>query len=179
MKKLFFTIAALTIITASCSLIDKIDELTKFDIPYNTSFEIKAALPVGTKLNIATPPVKTNSEKNFEINNTAKNLVEEVKLTELSLEITAPENENFDFLKSMAIYISAEGLDEIKIASINDIPDGTRKISLVVKDTDLTPYIIGDQISFRTESETVKLTTQTIEVSMHSVFKVDAKILGI
>jgi len=179
MKKQFLIIAALAIITASCSLIDKLDDLTKFDIPYNTSFKIKAALPIGTKLNITTPPVTTNSEEKFEINNTAKNLVEEVKLSELTLEITAPENENFDFLRSMAIYISAEGLDEMKIASISDIPSGAKKISLVVEDTDLTPYIIGDEISFRTESETVKLTTQSIEVSMHSVFKVDAKILGI
>jgi formylmethanofuran dehydrogenase subunit E-like metal-binding protein len=178
MKKHLFTIA-LAILSVSCSLIDKLDDLTKFDIPYDTSFEVKAALPIGTKLNISTPPVKTNSEEHFDINKTAKNLVEEVKLSELTLEITAPDDANFDFLKSMAVYISAEGLEELNIASINAIPSGTKKISLVVEDADLTPYIVGDQITFRTESVTDKLTTQNINISMHSVFRVDAKILGL
>jgi ASC-1-like (ASCH) protein len=95
------------------------------------------------------------------------------------LEITAPSDENFDFLKSVAIYISAKGLDELKIASISDIPEGTKKISLIVEDIDLTQYIIGDEITFRTESETVKLTTQNISIDLHSTFKVDAKILGL
>ena len=179
MKKYLIVFATLSVFLTSCSLFDKLDDLTKFDIPYDTSFEINAALPIGTKLNIATPPIKTNSERTFELKKTRKNLIEEVKLTEVTLKIISPENENFDFLRSMTVYISADGLEELKIASISDIQEGVKKISLIIEDADLTRYIISDKISFRTESVTQKLTTQDISIDLHTVFKVDAKILGI
>ncbi len=183
MKKHFLIIATLAILTASCSLIDKLDDLTKFDLPYDTSFSIEASvelpLPAGKELSIPTPPVSTNSETQFEVNKTAKNLIEEIKLKELSLTVTAPEDGNFDFITSIDLYINAEGLDELKIASATDIPKGSSVIDLTVEDVDLTPYITGNEISFKATTVTGEVVTQSIDINLHSVFHVDAKILGI
>ncbi len=183
MKKQFLIIAAIALLTASCSLIDKLDDLTKFDLPYDTSFNIEASvdvpLPAGQTLSIPTPPISTNSETQFEVNKTAKNLIEEIKLKKLSLTISAPEDGNFDFINSIDLYINAEGMDETKIASATDIPKGSKEINLTVNDVDLTPYITGNEISFKATTVTGEIVTQNIDIDLHSVFHVDAKILGI
>jgi hypothetical protein len=75
-KTLAITLLILTFI--SC---DKIDELTKFDIDYTTNFTIQATTLLGTPFDIVTPETTTNSESEFENNNTNSNLVESVKLT--------------------------------------------------------------------------------------------------
>ncbi len=183
MKKHFFIIAALAVITVSCSLFDKLDELTKFDLPYDTSVNIEASvdlpIPAGQTLSIPTPPITTNSEKQFEVNKTAKNLIEEIKLKELTLKVKTPEDGNFDFMNSIKLYISAEDLDDTLIASATDIPKGTTEINLVVEDVDLTPYITGNEISFKVKTVTGEIVTQNMEIDLHSVFHVDAKILGL
>jgi len=164
-------------------MLDKLDELTKFDLPYDTTINIEASvdLPIeaGQIIDIPTPPITTNSEKQFEVNKTAKNLIEEVKLTELTLKIKTPEDGSFDFMKSIELYIKAEGLEEKLVASASDIPKGTKEVNLTVKDVDLTPYITGDEISFRTKTVTGQIVLDDMQIDLHSVFHVDAKILGL
>ena len=183
MKKHFFIIAALAVITASCSVFDKLDELTKFDLPYDTSVNIEASvklpIPAGQTISIPTPPITTNSEEQFEVNKTAKNLIEEIKLKELTLKVKTPEDGNFDFVNSIELFINAEGLEETKIASASDIQKGTNEINLTVEDVDLTPYITGNEIVFKVKMVTGKIVTQSMEIDIHSVFHVDAKILGL
>ena len=183
MKRHLLIIAVLAVITASCNLFNKLDELTKFDLPYNSSVNIEASvnlpIPAGQVLTIPTPPITTNSEKQFEVNKTAKNLIEEIKLKEMTLKVKTPENGNFDFMKSIKLYISAEDLDDTLIASANDIPKGSKEISLTVEDVDLTPYITGNEISFKVTTVTGEIVTQDMQIDIHSVFHVDAKILGL
>lgn len=182
-KKTFLMLGILAFITASCSFFDKLDELTQFDLPYDTSFNIEASadvpIPVGQTIEIPTPPITTNYEEKFEINKTAKNLIEEITLKQMTLQITTPEDGNFDFIQSIELYIKADGLDEVKIASATDIEKGASVIDLTVSDTDLTPYLTGDEISFRAKAVTGAQVSQDIDIDLNSVFHVDAKILGL
>lgn len=163
-------------IVSSC---DKIDELTKFDMDYRTSVVIESAVGVDLPFDIVTPDVETDSESEFAINDTRKDLIEEIQLKTLRLEITAPEGEDFSFLESLEIFISAEGLEEIQIASITEVPESVAILDLDTSDSDLQEYIKKDAFSLRLNTVTDEVLTSDITLDVFCVFFVDAKILGI
>ncbi len=160
----------------------KIDKLTQFDLDYTTVVTIKSAaiINLNTPFNFYTPPIKTNSSSEMEVNNSRKDLVEQIKVKELKMKIKAPEGGTFDFLKSIRIFVSAEGLDEKMIAWKTDMKDdGSTTITLETSDDNLRDYILQDSFQFRTETVTDQVLTQDTDIEIDAVFWVDAKILGI
>lgn len=128
--KHFIIILFLIFFGTSCDKIkDALDELTKFEMEYNKSITISSTVNINIPFDIITPEIESNSESTFESNNTHKDLIEEIKLIELNLELTSPEENDFGFIKSLEIYITAEGLEETKIAWIEDIPEDIGKQS--------------------------------------------------
>ncbi len=178
MKRLFLTVIVFTFLfSQSCKEVDK---LTQFTISNDSEATIPATLGINLPIDIWTPDIPTNSESEFESNNTAKDLIEHITLKSLKIDITSPESATFDFLKNIEIYISAEGLDEKKIAWLNDIPKtGLRTIDLETSSDDLQEYIKKDKYKLRTKTVTRELISQDTDIKIHAVFWVDAKILGI
>ena len=158
---------------------NKLDKLTQFDIEYNESVVIESLIGINLPFNILTPDIETNSESTFEVNDTRKDLIEEIILTTLELTITSPSNADFSFLKSINVYISADGLSEVKIAWKNNIPSNATVLKLDLTEVDLKEYIKADKFSLRLNTETDELLTSDHHIDIHSVFFVDAKILGI
>jgi hypothetical protein len=62
-------------------------------------------------------------------------------LKALELVVLTPEGETFEFLDSIRIEISAEGLDKQIIARLDDVPSAARLSLNVLPDVDLLPYI--------------------------------------
>jgi len=177
MKKLLFIIVAVLVIVQSCKEVNK---LTQFSISNNSTATIPATLGIDLPIDIWTPDIPTNSETEFKSNNTAKNLVQHITLTSLSVEITSPESSTFDFLKNIEIYISADGLAEKKIAWLDNIPQtGLKTIDLTVSSDDLQEYIKKDKYKLRTKTVTRELISHDTDIAIHAKFWVDAKILGI
>ena len=159
---------------------DKLSELTKFDLVYNSRVVIESTGNINLPFDIVTPDVETNSESEFAINDTRKDLIEEVKLKELQLEILTPSDGNFSFLESVEIFITAEGLSEVSIASSTDISASTGNIlNLDVSDVDIKEYIKKDKFKLRLNTITDEVIRENHEIDVKSVFKVDAKILGL
>lgn len=176
MRNLVIGMAAFVLLLAC----DKIDELTKFDITYKSEVTIPGTVGVDLPFDIFTPDVETNSESEFEVNDTRKDLIEEIRLTELTLKITSPEEADFSFLESIEIYIYAEDLDEIKIAEKTDIdPDTGDVLDMDVIDVDLQEYIKKDKFNLRLNTVTDEVISSDHEIEVSSTFFVDAKILGI
>jgi len=164
---------------SSCKQLDK---LTQFDLDYTTDVSIKSntIVNLNTPFSFYTPAIKTNSESELAVNDSRKDLVEQIKVKELKMKITAPAEQNFDFLKSIKLYISAEGLEEKMIAWKTDmIDDGATTITLDTSDDNLKDYILKDSFQLRTETVTDQLITQDTDIKIDAVFWVDAKILGI
>ncbi len=159
---------------------DQLDKLTQFDVDYDTSVTISSTVGLDVPFEIATPEVTTNSESEFEVNDTRKDLVEEITLKKLSLMITVPDDGDFDFLNDIEVYISADGLEEKKVAWKDNIPESIgNSLDLETSDIDLQEYIKKDSFNLRIKTTTDKVITQDHEIEIHSVFHVDAKILGI
>jgi hypothetical protein len=171
---LVFSCIILTII--GCKEIDK---LTQFDMEFNETVVVPSSTGINLPFNILTPDVETNSESTFAVNDTRKDLVEEIKLTTLNLTLTSPSNADFSFLESISVFILAEGLSEAKIAWKDNIPDGIGTVlNLEITDADLKEYIKKDKFSLRLNTVTDEFLTSDHQIDVHSVFFVNAKILG-
>jgi hypothetical protein len=176
MRKISILILPLVLaITFACSEIDKI--LT-FNIENEANFSIPSTIGINSPFIIQTPDIQTNSTQEFANNNTKKDLVNDVKLSALNLKITSPTNTNFSFLKSINIYISAEGVAEKRVAYLTDIPDNVgSSIDLIPTNEKLDEIIKQDKYSIRTEVVTDKTFFQDIEIHAKMNFKVTADVL--
>lgn len=171
---------AITVLLLTFTACDKLDELTKFNIDYTTNITIQSTSILDAPFDIVTPETTTNSQQEFENNNTNADLVESVKLTKLTLNLQTPESGDFDFLNDIAIYINADGLEERLIASSTSIPeDGARTLDLDVVDTELKEYIQGETYTLRTETTTDQTIESDHDIEIYTRFRVDAKILGL
>ena len=175
-KKNINYVIVVLIVIGSCK---KIDKLTQFNMEFNETATVPSTFGVNTPFDVLTPDITTNSTSTFSGNNTRKDLIEEIRLTELNLKVITPSNEDFSFLKSISIYISANGLSEIKIAYADNIPNnGSNTLSLCSTGINLKEYLIKDSFSLRLSTTTDEIIGSDYEINIHSVFYVDAKILG-
>lgn len=156
----------------------KIKDITTFKIRHETEVTIPGQnTGIGELLSLPRAEIQTSSEQKFENNNTRANLVEEVVLNELVLTITAPENENFDFLNEINIYMKADGEEGALIASKSNIPeDGSRSLELETTGINLRPYIIKETYTIRTEAKTDQVLDHDVDMKINLTFLVKAKV---
>lgn len=147
----------------------------KFKLNYDVDFTIESGNILNLPFDLVTPEITTNSEGEFAANDTRKDKIEEIYMTKLDLQITAPENETFSFLKHLYIYISADGLEEKRIAYKENIDNNTDFISMDLDDVDLTEYIKKDSYSLRVEAVTDESLSQDVDVNADLQFQVRAR----
>ncbi|GAB1449572.1 hypothetical protein MASR2M44_26010 [Bacteroidota bacterium] len=177
MRKGIFLIVLMSIIGLSCK---KASELTQFDMDYESKVSIPSSVGVNLPVNFPTPDITSNSESQFSGKNTSKDLIDKIALKSIKLSITTPESGNFDFLKSIEVYLKADGLDPVMIASKTSIPDGLGKVlELETSGADIKEFIKKDKFKLDVKTVTDKLITQDHELKINAVFFVDAKILGL
>lgn len=178
MKRVILPILLLSITAfTSCK---KLKELTQFDINYNTETTIQAGVAAALPFDIFTPDVTTESQSEFQGHKTASNLIQSIKLKKIILTITSPDGRQFDFLKDIEIYLSADGEEEVLIASKYDIPETTgNALQLDPGTAELKNYLIKDKYKLRLKVTTRKVINQDIKVNVGNTFKVDANILGL
>lgn len=176
--KILLIITTLLFLT-SCK--DELDELTMFNITNNSSFNIPATAIINTPLAINTPDIETDSNSDFENNNSRKDLIESAKLKEIILTIESPETGSFDFLDEIELFINAEGLSETRLASKFDIEEnGATTLDLnVEEETELSEYLKKDNYSIRVRAVTDKTINQEYTIKTSTTFFIDAEILGL
>ena len=176
MKKNILIFAAILSLLIGCK---KIDKLTQFDMNYDQTVVIPSSTGINLPFNIFSPDVQSNSETTFAINDTRKDLIEEINLTQLTLDLTSPSNGDFSFLKSIEIFITSSTLEEVKIAWKDNIDSNIGKsLELETTDSDLKEFIKGEEFTLRVRAITDEIITSDHQLDVHSEFFVDAKILG-
>ncbi len=148
-----------------------------FSINNQTNFRVESSSPINLPFEMGTPDVTTNSSQQFGNNNTAANLVKEIKLEELKLSITNPSTKTFSFLKSVDIYISTNSNDEILLASLSNISSTAQSINLTTTMQDLSSYVKANSYKLRTSVITKETVTQAIDIRADIKFKVKAGLL--
>ena len=177
MQKYILVLVLIMTTLISC---DEIDNLTKFTMDYDSSMTIPSSTGINFPFVLNTPQMETNSESEFESNNTHKDLIEDIRLRVLKLTLTSPENEDFSFLESINIFIVADGLEELEIAFNENVSATAGKVlELQTIDVDIKDYIKKDKFSLRVKAVTDEVIATDHNIDIHSEFFVDAKILGI
>ena len=157
-----------------------LDKFTMFNMDFRESIIIQSSTGINLPFNVLTPDITTNSESTFASNKTRKDLVEDIRLKQLTLTITSPSSGDFRFLKSVVLYLNADGLPEVKIASKENIPSTQgNSLDLEVLDINLKEYIIKDKYTLRLNTVTDELISQDHQVEVYTQFRINAKLLGI
>ncbi len=177
-KNFFFPLFA--IILMSFVQCKKVDQLTMFKLNYDASYTISSNSLIDIPFDFLTPDITTNSQEEFQLNNTNSDLIEEIILEALTLSITSPQGEDFSMLKSIEVFINAEGLSELKVAQRLDIPDDIgSNLVLETMENDIKEYIKKENFILRVKTTTDELFTEDVQINIQSRFHVDAKILGV
>lgn len=150
-KKIAAITAFLSLFIVSCEALDK---LLTFSISNDVTFTINSGVPIDSPLDLPTPDVTTNSSTEFNNNSTSAELVKDVKLQELKLRITDPDDKTFTFLKSVHMYISTDGEDEVELAYLDNINSSTKLITLICTTQKLDKYIKASSYKIRTSITT-------------------------
>ncbi|MGE4289480.1 MAG: hypothetical protein AB7E36_12385 [Salinivirgaceae bacterium] len=176
MKKVSFLSLILIALLAGC---DKLDKLTQFTLNYEENIVIPSSFGIELPFDIYTPEIESNTASTFSVNNTRKDLIEEISLKTLTLTLTDPSDSDFSFLNEIHIFISADGLDETEIAWKETIPNDVGTVlSLETTGVNLKDYILKDNFSLRVNTKTDKLLSADHHIDLDAEFFVDAKILG-
>jgi len=158
-----------TVLTFSCK------KLLTFDISDSTTTTVDAnILPFQLPVEIPTPDITTNSESEFAQNNTNVDLVKEIILKKLQLTITSPSGKTFSFLKSIEIYISADGESETKLAWNDNVDSNANSIELETTKEALDKYVKKDKYKLRTKVVTKETLTQSVDIKIDFTFQVTA-----
>lgn len=149
MKKLLsiLMLSSIVLFSACKKTKDKVDEFTQFDLSYSTNFSVpSSSITINTATNFSTPNIATNTGSSYPNNKTTYELVDEVKLTKFNVVASAG---NFDYLKSLTIFMQADGLPESQIATISNIPTGVSNFDMTLNDVNLKDYFAKTNFKMR------------------------------
>jgi hypothetical protein len=174
-KSYLLLLVTLLLGAASCK---KIVELFTFQVSDSSSFTVPGTpfVPPGVSLSIPGVSVPTSAQSTYKNNNTSADYVKDVTLDRLTLTVTNPSTQNFDFLKSISIYIStdAAGSNKVLLASLTNVPTGQTSISLNPAGSKLDMYLKNSSYTLTTTAELAQTLRQNTEVRADSRFNVRA-----
>ena len=177
MKNLIFLSLFVLIATTLSSCEEPI--LTKtFEVKYTYEITVPADTWISLPFDLFATEKESNLEQQFEINDTRKDLVEEVYLRNLWLEIESPEDENFRFLNSASFYLDTESLPEELVAEKNPVPENAGdELNFDVRPVNLADFIKADAFDIRANIVTDEERTRATTIKGTAIFEIRAQIL--
>lgn len=151
MKKLIIGLAALTLAVAGCDKVKDLAEINQ-DIPYHEEVEVPFGLgggqplPTGIPVSLPSYAFATNYQSYLNQYNTSSDKVIHAKLKSLSMRITTPPSQNFDFLDTVRVYVSANGLPEKLAAYKYPVPKSVQLVDMDIVDQNLKEYFLRDSM---------------------------------
>ena len=143
---------------------------------YNSSFVIPKTAILETAADYAPSAITTNSADLFSKNGTSAKNITSISLSEIKFTVTDPQNENFDFMESIEIYIKADGLDERLISTDMSIPETQlTSITGALPDVNLVEYLSKDHYTLRFKIITDQGIPSDFTLNASQTFVVDAK----
>lgn len=170
MKKLIFFLPLFLLCLFSCK---KVNELLTFEINNSSNIKIPATGLINAPV-ISPVPATVSAQESFKNNNTSASLVKDVSLNKLTLTITDPAATNFDFLKTIKIYIGTDNSDKVLLASLDNVPTGVSVIDLVPGTAKLDKYIKAESYTLYTDVTLRSSVAKELTVRADSKFKVTA-----
>lgn len=71
-----------------------------------------------------------------------------------ALVLSSPDGE-LDFLTRIDVYVESPGVEKVRLAYADEVPDGATTLALTLEDVDLVPYIEAESLAITTSAEGV------------------------
>lgn len=140
---------------------------------------VESSFPVSLPYSISIGTISNTSSVEYENNNTAPDLIQEVLLDNITLSIITHSGEDFSFLESMNVYIKkTDATDKILLAYIDNIDPNATSIELTpVENINLVPILQQDSYILDTEVEIKEYSLHDIDINLFVKFKITAGVL--
>lgn len=173
-KNLTIATILLLLLVAFSGCKKEIEEVT-FEVGYATTFTIPNTISVNMPLSITLPEMDSRSDEEFASEGTNADLVKSVRLKSLTLRTLSPTGETFTYLNSIQVYMDADALVEILLASLSNL-DNTVDGYLELESADnvLDAYLKKDISFFRINVIPDETISQDVEIEMDVIFEVVA-----
>ncbi len=177
--------AALAILSfTSCDKLKHLTDINK-DIEYKETVDLPGipggdtVVPAGgLAADLPAYSIATNSKQYLAEYNTDAKLVTHVKLKSLTATLLQPSSQNFNFLDTLRLYVSATGQPEKLAAYKYGIAKGQNTIEMDVVDFNLKEYFLQDSMYFRINGHFNGIPDSTSKIELKSVFNLLANPLN-
>ncbi|NQU31607.1 MAG: hypothetical protein HQ521_00085 [Bacteroidetes bacterium] len=144
MRKILTIFSAIIITLSSCK---KIDKLTNFYMDNTNTIAISSSDFASLNADIWSYEVENSITELCSNNNTNEESIKSISLDRFTVYISSPDPKTFDFIQSLEIFVNASGLEEKKIAWVqNNSKTGVKKLVLDISDDDIQDYIIDNNL---------------------------------
>ena len=181
MKKLGLAASFLILLflTSCRDIINSLDLIPPFNVPYTTSVDLPLAT-VNTESYTRTPEIPMNVDLDAKIKEQRAdfgiNNVKSVRINSLDLEyISSAMGVKMDAIKNLRILIKAPNVPE-KVIAFSENNSNPDKIILTVPNEELLNYFKTNQNSLILEIQGNFVATDVVKVKMNSVFRIEAKL---
>ena len=176
MKKILF----LSIFLLGLSACEKIDRFTQFSVDYSTSFDVPSNVTTQTPLDLGTYTLGSSNDI-FNDYDTSKDLIEKATLKNIKLSINdyANNNQNFDFLTDLEVFLLADDLPTLRVAWKNDMQNsGENNFKLEHLSDNLSDYFKKDKVKIKIMAKTDEVLSQPVTVDVKVSVYMNAQVLG-
>ncbi len=175
MKKIISLLLIIVAIASCKKTKETVDEFTQFDLSYTTNFTVPASgATINVPADFITPDIPTNTSSSYPNNKTAVSLIDEVKLTKFNV---SADTSNFDYLKSLSIFIQASGLPEVQIATNTMVPTGVTNFDMALNDVNIKDYLSKSNFKLRMNVTIDGAITTDQKMKLNQTMHVVAKLL--
>lgn len=185
MKRFALFISLITLLSSCKKSKDEVKEL--LDIPFSFSMKNDFTLPgAGVVIQVKDTAVSVKSDNivntipdEFKKNNADINKVKSISIEGVELTIKSPAGQTFNFMKSIEVYLGADGMPETLIASkegINTISPTPTSLSLDSKNANIIAYIKNPTYYIRTKTTIVKTYEKDIVIGSEIKLKAVANV---
>lgn len=153
MRSKIFMATAVLILLTSCNKVKYLADVDlNVDLSYSKQFSVPAVdtnyFPEnGLLYSFPVQAFETNSLEVLASHSLTTDKLDRVNLKSFSQKIS--KSQDFDFVDSVQVFISADGMPEILMAKQNNVPPDSRTINFECVDQDLKLYFLKEKIYLR------------------------------
>lgn len=165
-----FILLPFILLLLSCNNVED----TEFAIPYSEELELPATFGIEYPVSTELISISTESDDRFLENETTASLLNSARISTAQITISGSTGDDFEFVDQITIFLSADGLDEIEVASIDGADVGDVLLQADLKVIDVKEYLKLPTIQFRLEYTSDGFSNQNRDCVLNVRFTVDA-----
>jgi hypothetical protein len=147
-----------------------------FELNYSKTFVIDKTQALETATDIVSDTITTNIDAIYTTNQTNQKNVINIQLKDITFTVSNPSQHNFDFMKSIEIYLRADGLPERLISTQMNIPEtGLTEITGELPNVNVIEYLSKPSYSLRFKVTIDQNIPEDFTLQVKQNFDVDAK----